>query len=194
MGAESENDRNAKDVGETAAGATPWGWFFAFGVILLVLGTAAIAVPLAATVAVELLLGWVFLIGGVAQGVHAFHSRRWGGVILRLLNGALGVVVGLLLLANPLKGVLALTLLLAIFFFVAGALKIVAALQIRSLAHWIWVLVSGVIDLVLGGLIWQEWPGSAVWVLGMLAGISLIFNGWATIAFALAVRSAAEEA
>ena len=192
MGADGENGRDGVDVGGMDALSAKWGWFLLFGVVLLVLGTIAIAVPLVATVTVELLLGSVFLVAGVAQGVHAFHSRRWGGFLLRLLNGALGTIVGILLLANPLKGVLALTLLLAIFFVIAGVLKLVAAVQLRSMAHWGWVLLSGLVDVLLGGFIWLEWPGSAVWVLGLFAGISMIFNGWSVVMFALMARGAAQ--
>ncbi|NOZ19900.1 MAG: HdeD family acid-resistance protein [Planctomycetes bacterium] len=193
MDAESEKDRDRVERVETDALQAKWGWFLLLGVVLLTLGTVAIVLPLLATVTIEMLLGWVFLIGGVAQGVHAFHSRRWGGFLLRLLNGVLGVIVGVLLLANPLKGVLALTLLLAIFFVIEGVIKGIVALQMRSMSHWGWVLLSGVIDVILGGFIGFEWPASAAWVLGLFAGISLIVNGWSIVAFALMVRGGAQE-
>ena len=167
-----------------------WGWFLVLGILLVVLGSAAIAFPLIPAVAIEILFGWLLIIGGVAQVVHAFQLRQWKGFLLTLLAGLLYLVVGILMLVYPLRGVVTLTLLLAIFFIIEGIFKIVISSQLKAMSNWGWILCNGVIALILGGLIWAQWPSSAFWVIGLLFGINLIFGGWAMIMLSVAARGA----
>ena len=93
------------------------------------------------------------------------------------------------MLGHPIAGVLTLTMILAAFFVVEGIFKIVMAIQMRSMPNWGWMFISGLIALVLGGLIWVGWPATAAWVIGLLVGIDLIFGGWAMMFISLAVKN-----
>ncbi len=118
--------------------------------------------------------------------VGAFWCREWSGFFLALLSGVLGIVLGLMLLGNPIQGGITLTLLLASFLFVGGIFKATAAIAHRF-DGWVWLLLSGVVDVVLGVLIWRELPLSGLTIIGVLVGISIIFRGisWLMVGFAL---------
>lgn len=153
------------------------GWFIALGVALMVLGVLSIAVPFAATLMSTIFLGWMLIFSGVAQGVHAVRARAWQGFPWAVLSAALGVVAGLLLIAFPIVGTLTLTLVLAGYFTAEGILRIVRAVQHRGMERWGFLLFDGIVTLVLGVLIWAQWPGSSVWLLGLLVGIHLLVGG-----------------
>ena len=165
-----------------------WFWFVLLGVALLVLGGIALGALWIASLATAIALGALLVVGGVAEMVGAFWSGRWIGFLLHLLSGVLSAVVGLLFLRVPVEAVLTLTLLLACLLIGGGLFKIVAALSHRF-AAWGWPLVSGIIDLILGVMIWLEWPASALWVIGLFVGISLIFRGFNWIGLGLALRT-----
>lgn len=166
-----------------------WGWFFAFGVLLIGLGIAAVTAPLVATLTAELMFGWLLVISGIAHGIHAFKGRNWKGSLLQILLGVFSLAVGIMLLIYPLQGVLTLTLVLAAFFAAEGIVKIIMAVQLRSTPKWGWLLLSGLLALLLGVLIWIEFPGTAAWVLGVLLGVDLMVSGVVLIILALAYRS-----
>lgn len=166
-----------------------WGWLLALGILMIILGLLAIAAPVVATIAVQFALGWILVVGGIAQGIHAFMARGWGGFLLQLLSALLYLVVGILLLVNPVGGALALTIVLAVFLIVEGAFKIILALRVRDHGGWGWLLASGLLSLVLGLLIWSEWPASGLWVIGLLVGIQLLFTGWSLLILAFAARA-----
>jgi uncharacterized membrane protein HdeD (DUF308 family) len=166
-----------------------WGWLLALGILMIILGVFAIGAPAVATVAVQLALGWILMIGGIAQGIHAFMVKGWGGFLLELLSAALYLVVGILLLVNPVEGALALTIVLAVFLIVEGIFKLIMAFRVRDHRGWGWLLASGILSLILGVLIWAEWPASGVWVIGLLVGIQLLFTGWSLVMLALAARA-----
>lgn len=165
-----------------------WLWFVLLGVVLIILGFIALGSLGIATLATALVIGVLLLVGGIAELIGAVWSWRWSGFFLHLLSGVLSIVVGLLFLRAPLDAVIALTLLLACLLMVSGIFKIVAALAHRFSA-WGWPLLSGVIDLILGLMIWMQWPGSGLWVIGMFVGISLVFRGVNWIGLGLALRS-----
>jgi uncharacterized membrane protein HdeD (DUF308 family) len=169
-----------------------WKWLLGLGILLVVLGLLLIAAPVVGTLAVAVLIGWFLIIGGIAQIVHAFMEQRWSGFLLELLSGILYGAVGLLLLVYPLAGVEALTLLLAAFLAVEGIFRIAMALRVRPVQGWGWLLFGGVVTLVLAILIWMQWPSSALWVIGLLVGVNLLFTGWSLCMVALAARSAAD--
>jgi uncharacterized membrane protein HdeD (DUF308 family) len=164
-----------------------WGWFLVLGIALVVLGTVALAMPLLATLTSVLLFGWLVVFGGVFEAVAAFSAPKWTGVLLQLLSGILGVVVGALLVIHPLAGAGALTLLLAAFFFVGGFFRIGAAVMLRFPA-WGWAVAGGIVTVLLGALIWAQWPASAVWVIGTFVAIDLLLRGWSWIMFAISAR------
>jgi len=165
-----------------------WLWFVALGVALIVLGFIALGSVVTASLATAVAIGVLMLVGGAAEILGAFWCRGWSGFFFHLLSGVLSVVVGVLFLRAPVGALLALTLLLSCLLMVEGVFKIVAAVSYRF-AAWGWPLVSGVIDVILGVMIWQGWPASALWVIGMFLGISLVFRGFDWIALGLALRS-----
>jgi len=165
-----------------------WFWFVLLGFALVVMGSIALSAVGIASLATAAALGALLLVSGLFEVVGAFWSRRWSGFFLHLLSGVLSVVVGMLFLRAPVDAMLVLTLLVACLLMVSGIFKIVAALSHRF-ALWGWTLVSGILDLILGILIWMEWPESALWVLGLFLGITLIFRGVNWIALGFGLRS-----
>ncbi len=165
-----------------------WIWLLILGIVLVVVGILAIGAPLIASLATALTIGVLLIMGGVAQLVGAFWTREWSGFFLILLMGVLYVVVGLLFLRAPGEALLALTLLLACSLIVSGVFRIIGSLMHRF-PNWGWVLVGGILNLVLGILIWQQWPASAIWVIGLFVGIDMIFSGWTWIMLALRLKT-----
>jgi uncharacterized membrane protein HdeD (DUF308 family) len=170
-----------------------WGWLLALGIGLIVLGLLDIAVPMIATLAIGIFLGWLLLIGGVAQILHAFSARGWRGFALHLLGGVVYLLAGGWMIFNPLLGALALTLMLAAFLLIQGIFQIVLALRIRPARGWGWPLASGLVTVLLAVLIYAGWPGSALWVIGLLVGIHLLMSGLSLTMLALAARGVAHE-
>jgi uncharacterized membrane protein HdeD (DUF308 family) len=171
-----------------------WGWFLSLGVMLMALGAVAIAVPAMATFAVELLIGWILIFGAIMHIVNAFWIHHWRETIFELLLGVLYLVIGILLLAHPLKGAITLTLLLAIFFIAGGLFKMILAIEMHTVQNWGWLLASGILGLILGGLILGKLPSSAAWAIGLLLGVDLFFTGWSMFFIALAAHKATESA
>jgi uncharacterized membrane protein HdeD (DUF308 family) len=168
------------------------GLFLTEGIILLVLGIAAIILPQFATLAVEILIGWVLLASGVVGLISSFRMRRAPGFGWSLFSAALGVAAGLVLLLWPLSGAFSLTLILTLFLVLEGIASIMLALSHRRgfSARWGLMLVSGVVDLILGAIVFIGLPGTAVWAIGLLVGINLVFGGSALISMALQARAA----
>ena len=165
-----------------------WGWFLLLGIIMLVLGTVAFIIAPAATIGTVMVLGWLIVVSGVIEAVHAFRMRKWGGIFLHLVGGILGVLIGLLIATHPVAGALAWTLLFASFFTVIGIFRLLAAIRLKF-PNWGWVAFDGTVTLLLGILLWAEWPWSGFWFLGVAVGISLVLRGWAYIMFAFALHS-----
>ena len=167
-----------------------WVLYLVEGIILVVLGLIAIVVPPIATLAVELLFGWLFLLSGIMGLITTFWMRDAPGFWWSLLSGVLGIAAGIVLLVWPLSGVLSLTLVLIVFFTIEGIASIMYALEHkRELSgRWGFMLASGIIDLIIAAIILFGLPGSAAWALGLLVGINLAFGGAALIAMALHAR------
>ena len=168
-----------------------WWLLLIGGILLIIIGLVAISVPLATALAIELLLGWILVVGGIVHGVYAFKSRHEPGVLLRVVTAILYLAAGIILLAHPLAGVLTLTLLLAILFTVEGVSKIITAFGLRAMPNWGWVMFNGIVTLILGVIMWANWPIGAAWVIGLLVGIDLLVAGWVLVMVAFAARAAA---
>jgi len=168
-----------------------WVLFFALGIILILLGGMGISASGLVTLASVVFFGWLLIIGGAAVAIHAFWAKRWSGFFLQLLPGVLYLIVGWILVTRPGIGALTLTLVLAISLVVQGAFRIGVALSTR-MDGWGMLFVSGIITLVLGLMIWNEWPLSGIWVIGLFVGIDLIFYGWWLVSLALSVRHLAK--
>jgi len=165
-----------------------WGWFLALGVLLLLLGAAALGASVALTLASVMLFGWLLIFGGVMEAIHAFwRERGWGGVFINLLTGLLYVVVGFMMVANPGEAAATLTLLIALFLMFGGIFRIAVALMLRF-PHWGWLALHGLINLLLGAAIWRQWPLSGLWVIGLFIGIDLVLNGWSLVMLGLVAR------
>ena len=165
-------------------------WFIILGVLLIILGVAAISFPLLTTIAAKIFLGWLFLIGGIVQIVHAFSTRRWSEFFLDLLVGVLYLIAGGWLAFFPLTGIVTLTVLLAAMFIAQGVLEVGMAFRIRPHAGWVWMLIAGIAALAVGVLIIAHLPSSAAWAIGLLVGIALIMSGWAYLLLPMAVARA----
>lgn len=165
-----------------------WGWFLALGVALVVVGALAICLPAVATELTIFALGWLLIVGGIIQAIHAFTAGKWGGTVWELLTAILYGVVGILLLANPAVSIFALTIFLVAFLLIEGFFQIITAFQVRNNSSWGWVLFSGVVAIILAGMIWFNMPGDAIWVIGLLIGVNIVFSGWGMIMVALAAR------
>lgn len=165
--------------------------FLIQGIIMIILGLVAVAIPQIATIGVELVVGWLFVIGGIVRLVATFQSRGAPGFWWSVLTAILAIVVGVILLANPIAGVLTLTMVLIAMFVIEGIFQIIAGFEYRraEAGSWFWLILSGVVDLVLAVLIIAGWPGTAAWAIGLLVGINLLFAGIALTMTAIAAKS-----
>ncbi len=164
-----------------------------WGVLLIIFGMLAIGSPMLAAVAVNVVVAWLIVLAGVVHLVLAFHAHGAGSVVWKLLVGVAYLCFGGYLLLHPLLGVASLTLALAALFVIEGILNLVLFFKMRPLHGSTWVLVDGIITILLGLLIYMQWPSSSVWAIGTLVGISMIFSGVARIGMSLAVRRATEQ-
>lgn len=162
-----------------------------WGASLICLGMLAVAAPLFAAVAVNSIIAWLIIFAGVVHIVVAFHSREAGSVIWRLLVGLAYICFGGYLMARPALGVASLTLLLASLFLVEGIFNIVLFFRAPTILRSSWFLIDGIVTLLLGLMIYMQWPSSSAWAIGTLVGVSLIFSGVTRIMVALTVRKAA---
>ncbi len=170
-----------------------WTLFLVEGTILLGLGLVAVMVPMVATVAVEIIVGWLILVSGVVGLATTFYMRRAPGFWWSLFSALIGTVAGVVLLLWPLNGALSLTLILTVFLAFEGIVSIMFALDHRRelSGRWGMMLLSGIVDLILAGFIFSGLPGTAAWAIGLLVGINLVFGGSAVIAMALHARRSA---
>jgi uncharacterized membrane protein HdeD (DUF308 family) len=156
---------------------TAKGWSMVWGLIMIMSGLLAIALPLATSIGIVLVLGWLISLSAVAHLIFAFHSHSIGGVIWKLLLAVFYGSTGFYMVAHPILGVATVTTVLAIFLFCEGVVEIAFYFHIRRAANALWVLFDGIVTLILGYLIWAQWPSNLGWVLGTLIGISLLFSG-----------------
>ena len=167
-----------------------WHLFVFQGVVMTILGILAIIWPQISTVAVDLYVGWLFLISGAVGTIALFLAPTAGSFLWGLLTTALSLLVGVLLLWHPVEGAASLTLVLVAFFLVEGVFHILLSFGNRELfpQSWGWILMSGITDLILVAIIMDGWPGSAGWALGVIVGANLISSGISIIMVALAAR------
>jgi len=152
-------------------------WFKGIGIAVLTIGILAVILPHIATLAVEILVGIVLIVGGVMYLAHAFQVSKWHNITWEVFTAALFLLTGILFLANPFSGALALTVLLGLFFLIHGGFKVLFAMAWRRRPGWGWILASGSLSLILGIMVILGLPGTAVWLIGLILGIDLIFTG-----------------
>jgi uncharacterized membrane protein HdeD (DUF308 family) len=174
----------------SAAVREHWKAFLIEGVLLVILGLAAMIVPPLASLAVTIFLGWMFLISGIAGLVLTFWARQMPGFWWSLISAVLAVGAGIILLAKPVQGTLTLTIVVGAYFLAEGVATIMYALEHRRelSERWSWLLFAGILDILIAGMIITGLPGSAEWAIGLLVGINLLFGGATLIGMALAAR------
>src|SRR5579863_2322576 len=168
-----------------------WRLFLAEGVVLILLGLAAIIIPPLAGLATTIIIGWLFLIGGSVGLVATFGAHQAPGFGWSLFSAIVALIAGFVLLWNPWQGLATLTYVLVAFFIIDGILIIVLALEHRRelTGRWEWMMIGGVMDLVLAAIIISGLPGTLAWALGLLVGIDLVWGGMSLIGMALSARS-----
>jgi uncharacterized membrane protein HdeD (DUF308 family) len=167
-------------------------WSIVWGVLLVIFGMLAVGSPFVAAVAVNVVIAWLIVLAGIVHLTVAFHTREAGSLIWRLLVGLAYVLFGAYLIVRPALGVASLTLLLASLFLVEGILNITLFFRVRSVQGSTWLLIDGIITLLLGLMIYAQWPSSSAWAIGTLVGVSLIISGVTRVMLSLAVRKAAD--
>jgi uncharacterized membrane protein HdeD (DUF308 family) len=177
---------------EVVVGVTPemvhnWGWFLAFGIILMLLGIAAVVRAVTATVASMVFFGWLLLFSGIIEFVHAFMVGKWAGFFLHILVALLFGITGALMVFRPVISAEAVTFVMSVFFLVAGLYQLFASMW-THLPGWGWQAANGALSAIMGVLLLMQWPASGLWVVGLFVGIDLIFYGWAWIALAIGLH------
>lgn len=165
------------------------GWSIGLSVLMIVAGILAIALPMAAGIAINVLVAWLLVFSGCAHLVFAWYTRSAGGLLWELLLGALYIFIGIYLLVHPVAGLLSLTLALAIYLFFEAILEFVLGFKLRPLPGSGWLLFDGIVTLILAVMIWRAWPSSSEWAIGILVGVSMLFSGTSRLMLSLTARS-----
>ena len=163
-------------------------WSIVWGALLIIFGILAISSPMLAAIAVSTVIAWLIVFAGVVHVILAFHAHGAGSLIWKLLVGIAYLCFGGYLLVHPVLGVASLTLLLACLFLIEGILNIVLFFRMRSMRGSSWVLIDGIVTLLLGLMIYLQWPSSSAWAIGTLVGISMLISGVTRVMLSLAVR------
>jgi len=170
------------DLSKTSKNIKIWGW------LVLIAGVLALLSPLVSGVTVAIMVGALMMVAGISRLIHAFQGGGfWSG-----LFGIITTIAGLVMMGRPLLGLATLTMVLVVYFVVVGLSEIIAAFQLRPVQGWGFLLFSGFISVVLGYMIWSQWPISGVWAVGTLVGIQLIFSGLTMISLGSAVKDLAD--
>lgn len=159
------------------------------GVLLIVLGIVAIAQPAISTLFAETWFAAILISAGAAKLGYAFQTRNSGGFVWQLLLSILYIATGAMLFFSPLKSALTLTLLLGSFLLTEGVFELILAFRLRPQQNWAWVLGDGIITLLLGAIIWFQWPSDAPWLIGTLVGVSVLSTGISRVMLSLNARS-----
>lgn len=165
------------------------------GILTLICGVLAIGSPMIAGLSVTLVVGVMLLVGGISQCFLAFKAGAFGKGLLIFVVGALTAVAGYMLFSQPVAGLESITLFLAAYFVAAGIVELIGAFQARPAGGvWGMMLFNAVVTLLLGILIWQQFPLSGAWAVGVLFGVRLVVGGWTLIFIGRGVRGQAQKA
>jgi uncharacterized membrane protein HdeD (DUF308 family) len=163
-------------------------WSIVLSILMMATGVLAIGLPMMAGIAVTALVGWLLIFSGALHLAFAWRGGRAGAVVWEILLGVAYGVIGFYVLANPVAGLASLTFALALYLFVEGVLEFILSFQLGPAPGAGWLLVDGIVTIVLAIMIWSTWPSSAVWVIGTLVGISMLFSGITRLMLSMAVR------
>lgn len=170
-----------------------WGWMLALGILMIILGILGLGMTFLLTLASVMVFGVFCLVGGGFQLFAAFKSKGWKSVTWHLLMGLAYLVAGFVMIWDPLGSSIWLTLILAAMFVATGTMRIIIAFQLRPEKAWGWVLFSGIVSILLGIMIFMQWPASGLWFIGMYVAIELIMQGWSAVTIAFAARAATRD-
>ncbi len=168
-----------------------WWMFMLLGVLLVLGGIVALTYPCVSSVGAVMVLGIILIVSGVFTIIGAFWAGKWSALFLQLLVGILYVMVGMAVRDSPLESTALVTMFVAAFFIVVGAFRIIVSV-VERFPQWGWALINGVVTLLVGLIIYDSFPLSALWVIGLLVGIELLFNGWTWIMLSLVIRQIPE--
>lgn len=157
-------------------------------ILLIIFGFLAMMLPAATSIGVALVIGWLVLFGGLVQFIHAIQCKGIGNIVWKLLVAVFYLAAGAYLIARPALGLASLTLALALFFFAEGVVDVIAYFSTRKSGGSAWILLDGIVTLLLGLMIWKQWPGASLWVLGTLVGISMLMTGITRLMLTVATR------
>jgi uncharacterized membrane protein HdeD (DUF308 family) len=166
-----------------------WGWLLALGIVQIIAGWIAIAIPVVASFAAVAIFGAVLLVTAIFQLIHAFRVRAWPRSAWYGLGGVFYAIAGLLVAINPISGALTLAVIIAILFVADGVLRVAFGTSVRPTAGWGWLVAAGLCSIVVGVFLLIGWPATALWATGLLLGINLIFTGSMNVVLALASRT-----
>lgn len=168
------------------------GWAITLGILAIVLGVISIIAPLIAGIFFTVFLGFIFLLYGIFHIIYAFSTRKVGAgwFVLQVLLGILYLIAGSVILKSPWEGLTILTLIVGILIFIDGVIQVINAFDMKPLYGWAWGVFSGILGIILGILIWSDWPVSSIWTIGILVGVNLITNGVAVFKISSAMRRA----
>jgi uncharacterized membrane protein HdeD (DUF308 family) len=193
MGQSLMSGVSAAEVGQLHHARTlqsKWAWFLALGIVLALGGALAVALPTASTFAASTILGIVLAVAGVVKMVQSLQVKEWSGFVWQELTGAVEVVGGVLIYFSPLKGALAITLLIALVLLVQGLLQVALAFRVRDQGGWLWFGIAGLAALAASAALALKLPYTRSFEPGIVAGISMVVGGVAYVAIALALRRA----
>jgi len=167
------------------------GFLIFLGIVTVIFGILAVGAPLMTGIAVAVMVGFLLLFMGIARVVHALKSGQWGTGIWGTVVGLLAAIAGLMTIFRPMVGLMSLTLFLAAYFFIDGVCEIIAAFKVKPDQGWGWLLFNGIIAVVLGVMIWRQWPVSGAWAIGILVGVHILMTGWSMIILGTGARKVA---
>ena len=177
----------ADNIPGVAAFRRNWYWLVLLGVIQLIIGGIGLGASVLMTEFSVMLLGCLLLAAGVGCACNSFMQKQWGSFFCDIMTAVLYLVVGAMVIENPMRAAEALTLLIAFFLIIGGLFRIVASLA-GQFHRWGWVFINGLVTLCLGIMIWRQWPVSALWLIGTFVGIEMIFYGWSLVMLGLAAK------
>jgi uncharacterized membrane protein HdeD (DUF308 family) len=164
-----------------------WKWLLGLGIFSIILGVFALGALTITTLVSIFFLGFLLLANGIVEGIHAFKADKAKEFFFHVSTGVLYAAVGVLFVINPVASAASVTLLLGAFFIAGGVFRIIWAFVTRF-RNWGWVVLNGIVTLLLGVIVWADWPISGLWVIGLFVGIEMVINGWSRVMFALALR------
>ncbi len=166
-----------------------WAWMLSLGIVMVILGVIGLGMTVLFNEIVVMYFGFLLLFGSGVQLMQAFRAEAWKGRVWHVLIALVYIVGGIIAVTEPVIAGMTLALLIAWTLIVIGVLRLFMGLQMRGANGWLWTLLGGVLSVVLGVMIINEWPQSGLWVIGLFVAIEILFAGWSQIMIALAAKN-----